>query len=277
MFFNLSFSTMLVEHRGEYYDFCKRMMPFRLRSQPKADIKIIAKVSKLFTKPRFTIVRSLGILYSAENYKKSAIKINSSKRIFVMLKQTLALSLLSVVLNFVVPVSAQAAVICSYNCSDGSGTPPPESGGEGSSTYPSALFIVDLLLVDGQDFTITANNIYVSNPLMSSATNLHFVGTGPSTAINSTPGLLELEGVSDYALLTNVTGNELELTEGDVWIRVIENASGNGTISLNSLTLNVFDSLYIADTIVANTVPLPAGAWLFGSALIGLAGIKRKK
>lgn len=56
---------------------------------------------------------------------------------------------------------------------------------------------------------------------------------------------------------------------------------GSGSINLQFHSLNDGNNLIsgVVDSIEINTsaVPLPATAWLFGSALIGLAGIKRKK
>jgi len=38
-----------------------------------------------------------------------------------------------------------------------------------------------------------------------------------------------------------------------------------------------FDYSFITDNIVVNTIPIPAALWLFGSGLLGLVGIARKK
>ena len=67
-------------------------------------------------------------------------------------------------------------------------------------------------------------------------------------------------------------------------------ASGKITLGFYLTTLKVFGTLtgwaadkwcpgttselYVADI---NEVPLPAAAWLFGSALFGLAGLRRRK
>jgi len=45
-------------------------------------------------------------------------------------------------------------------------------------------------------------------------------------------------------------------------------------------TVQLFDSqvgIYVAGDLTLTAVPVPAAAWLFGSALVGLAGIKRRK
>ena len=49
--------------------------------------------------------------------------------------------------------------------------------------------------------------------------------------------------------------------------------------STKSFTFSSFapHKSYDAFAITANPVPVPAAAWLFGSALLGLAGLKRKK
>ena len=62
--------------------------------------------------------------------------------------------------------------------------------------------------------------------------------------------------------------------------------TGSGDTTREWTTTTVFDSAHTgptgskvlwADWSVSAEVPIPAAAWLFGSALIGLVGIKRKK
>lgn len=51
---------------------------------------------------------------------------------------------------------------------------------------------------------------------------------------------------------------------------------GPGGIDLDNFTINgVAGSVYV-QSIEISAIPIPAGLWLFGSALIGLAGIKRR-
>jgi hypothetical protein len=50
-------------------------------------------------------------------------------------------------------------------------------------------------------------------------------------------------------------------------------AADNGGIALGSLNVSSYN-LTLAGTV--STVPLPAGAWLMASALVGLVGLKRK-
>jgi hypothetical protein len=49
----------------------------------------------------------------------------------------------------------------------------------------------------------------------------------------------------------------------------------DGTANYYYYTPTVHSGTFAVATL--NPVPVPAAAWLFGSALIGLAGIKRKK
>ncbi|MEH6591109.1 MAG: VPLPA-CTERM sorting domain-containing protein [Halioglobus sp.] len=66
-------------------------------------------------------------------------------------------------------------------------------------------------------------------------------------------------------------------------------AYDTGTITGDFATAASWSQIFVVDTgygladsnstiiATANAVPVPAAAWLFGSALLGLAGIKRKK
>ncbi|ARN75733.1 VPLPA-CTERM sorting domain-containing protein [Oceanicoccus sagamiensis] len=74
---------------------------------------------------------------------------------------------------------------------------------------------------------------------------------------------------------------------GDFTVASVEfQAIGTGVtdLTLNEFSLNpwassgsLIDHNYINGSVTVSSVPVPAAAWLFGSALIGLAGIKRKK
>ncbi len=62
-------------------------------------------------------------------------------------------------------------------------------------------------------------------------------------------------------------------TIGDYYGYITFNYDSN-SVSLNSYT---YDNSGLPITVGATEVPTPAAFWVFGSAVIGLAGIKRKK
>lgn len=51
-------------------------------------------------------------------------------------------------------------------------------------------------------------------------------------------------------------------------------AANNGGLGIGPLNVTVYD-LYLAGTV--ETVPVPAAVWLFGSGLLGLIGVARRK
>ena len=53
------------------------------------------------------------------------------------------------------------------------------------------------------------------------------------------------------------------------------NSWGGTADAFNTLQMNFTDDTYISAAVT--TVPLPAAAWLFGSGLLGLLGISRKR
>ena len=65
-----------------------------------------------------------------------------------------------------------------------------------------------------------------------------------------------------------------------VWAENLTNAGGTVNIGSGSVT-NVYTQTYtdtvVAGSIVASAVPIPAAAWLFGSALAGLGWLRRRK
>jgi hypothetical protein len=63
-------------------------------------------------------------------------------------------------------------------------------------------------------------------------------------------------------------------TLGGLWDGTFFGAGFNSA-ALTSSLFGASDGIFLEGTVSA--VPVPAAAWLFGSALIGLAGIKRKK
>lgn len=93
-----------------------------------------------------------------------------------------------------------------------------------------------------------------------------FTTSGTSyTTINSCGGNAYLCGLAGVGSTTTVTGAasfDVDILTGGTWSDVVTQAGGAAVIySDHTLT----------------PVPVPAAAWLFGSALLGLAGIGRKR
>ena len=58
-----------------------------------------------------------------------------------------------------------------------------------------------------------------------------------------------------------------------VYDDIVQNSPGNFYTEAN----NSITEITLASNFTISPVPVPAAAWLFGSAMIGLVGIKRKK
>ena len=80
-------------------------------------------------------------------------------------------------------------------------------------------------------------------------------------------------GAVDYAGLGNLTINGLEQTEVFWQYNV-----GGGSVGINIDAAGRQNATYISIiNAQASAIPVPAAVWLFGSALVGLFGLSRKK
>jgi hypothetical protein len=98
---------------------------------------------------------------------------------------------------------------------------------------------------------------------------------------NITEASVELQ--LDHSTGTNAIGQILvDVVTGDefyIWalLQVVSQSGSNGT-SADAFNTGTMDFLGSPDLISASsTVPLPAGVWLFGTGLLGLIGVARRK
>jgi hypothetical protein len=100
-------------------------------------------------------------------------------------------------------------------------------------------------------------------------------GTGGTSILAS--------GNSNVSLFSNITtsggqhwsGTEVSLGSGSAWAFGIEGTGGAGQ-QVRAIKGNHFSVLLVRDGDVG-VVPIPAAIWLFGSGLIGLIGIAKRK
>jgi hypothetical protein len=94
--------------------------------------------------------------------------------------------------------------------------------------------------------------------------------------VNNNNDYLATNSLGDTPL--TLTGNNhfiLGLNLGGVWLSdtsVVDHGANSYTVNFSN-----GGSLLMVDTQVIQAVPVPAAAWLFGSGLLGLAGIARRK
>ena len=135
------------------------------------------------------------------------------------------------------------------------------------------------------DFGIFGDFGFGSNPFVdfdiaaSAGTTLMSTGLPGSTVeltlsevVAVLPVSGEINGAVDYAGLGNLTINGSESTE----VFWQYNVSG-GSVGINIDTAGQSSADFIAIVGQAAAVPVPAAVWLFGSALVGLAGVSRKQ
>ena len=131
---------------------------------------------------------------------------------------------------------------------------------------------------------------YATNPTTATADGARFVvwgpggvGTAPVVPIlfNGTTGINSTSLTTDA---TTVTGGSIEFYgnagTGQQATIVVDFDAGtfdiwSGTTSFGGNTSHIFYGG--GGTLTPSAVPVPAAAWLFGSALVGLAGVGRKR
>ncbi|MGK0499259.1 MAG: hypothetical protein ACJAYG_000893 [Oceanicoccus sp.] len=163
-----------------------------------------------------------------------------------------------------------------------------------SVSAATLLFDGSYQLTGATDVNVDGTNYDVAfvdgscNSLFSGCTD--FVFTSSTEALSASQSLLDQVFVGiydDYSATTAGVentdfGNIVTLYGAPGLVAIAKNTSGQiDTISLGVLQNINFDSTYnplgVYAVWSATEVPVPAAAWLLGSALIGLVSIKRKK
>jgi hypothetical protein len=162
--------------------------------------------------------------------------------------------------------------------------------------------------IDSASLTLTGEHRFVVNQLPIRLTySLDSGGYVPGTGVTFIGGgiLIEVETTDGYipygtidaattnlpfvanvpghwaATYPNQTTTGLQLAPGTtalpgLWDQIAESSSfNNGVSALFLLEQNA--GMFLEGTITLTPVPVPAAAWLFGSAVLGLAGASRKR
>lgn len=181
----------------------------------------------------------------------------------IKFKSLTAISLfLSALLLFT--ANTQATTICALDC--------PTNGGGG--TEPESLpSITEFTSPDGSSLTLDINGIiFLDIDLYDNLVGLTIdeltpIYFGLSELSTTIPGTLELFTVE-------FSGGSLEFSGGTIDYSLLRNFQSSTIMNLATP-----DGIVVMDTDVlfASVVPVPAAVWLFGSGLIGLVGVARRK
>jgi hypothetical protein len=150
----------------------------------------------------------------------------------------------------------------------------------GASTATVSNFVTDGALLSANDTSSIANGSAVSGMLPgqlvfgnSNGSNdynhgIHFGSSLSFLVTFSTPTGGRTGGASEFtlALASDVSGTPIFATDG----------SGS-LVKISLLNDGTITSQILAPQADATPTPLPAAAWLLGSGLMGLCGIKRRK
>ena len=175
---------------------------------------------------------------------------------------TVASLFLSALLVFT--ASTQAATICAVNCptSEGGGEPDPLPG------------ITELTSPDGSYLTLDINGIIfldidlynnLAGLTIDELTPIYF---GLSELPTTIPATLEL-------FTAEFSGGGLEFIGSTIDYSLLRNFQSSTIMNLATP-----DGIVVMDTdelFASTVVPVPAAVWLFGSGLIGLIGVARRK
>lgn len=139
--------------------------------------------------------------------------------------------------------------------------------GAGGTIFTGGNVDVDTNLGDGSgwvDYAII--DASVTNIAMISGANTHVYDpndpNSPSCPTVCTSGLVVGDAAGVYAMPGLWDGASLAQLQGEV-------------AAMNLLGFTT--GLFLQGTVTVQEVPVPAAAWLFGSALVGMAGVARKR
>lgn len=153
--------------------------------------------------------------------------------------------------------SVSANTICSVvltSCNDGGGSSTGETTG---TTYPYNIFI------DG--------DIYIDFSVLSHGETINF-----TSDVSVTAESLYIYSYDAVAPLPD-PGTTMLLSNPEPEMNLIGSYLLFSDIPLLNVSIEATGNMYIANYSALQPVPIPAGVWLFGSGLLGLAGVVRRK
>jgi hypothetical protein len=142
-------------------------------------------------------------------------------------------------------------------------------------------------LVNGS--TITASGTFDDSVISSSPYTVYFNSSNLGNTMTIVAGSLPLDqtqedsyGPLDGAELvfdSSADFKGIDFHKGFPDFSAFDSFTGipSSTFAINDSDFNEVDGHWIANTFSMTPVPVPAAVWLFGSGLLGLAGVARRK
>jgi hypothetical protein len=139
----------------------------------------------------------------------------------------------------------------------------------------------DLTLLNGDSLSGTFSNVgqfYIPTGALVSGSTANLVVNASTTRID---GSLTGVPVTGYNLeiysLTNLILNGSISSWKNIWLAANQNILFSETSSISTLDGGSLSAVVPISTPLSIPTPIPAAAWLFGSGLLGLIGIRRKR
>ena len=112
-----------------------------------------------------------------------------------------------------------------------------------------------------------------------------YLGSSLGVSIGDVVGIAGPNGSGDHTATNTTTALSLTLTGSDNFILGLNDGSGwiadSAVVSLGanaySVTFGTGANVIEVDVQIVPAIPVPAAVWLFGSGLIGLVGVARRK
>ena len=130
-------------------------------------------------------------------------------------------------------------------------------------------------VLDAGTFT-SAGDSYTPSPYSGIFTDvLKFDVADPSLSIKISG---DHEGMAAGDLLLTNTADGADYHLGTDFTQYLSLGAGSYTFTLSGFAMNAFDGSITSDyDVTVEAVPLPAAAWLFGSALVGFISFSRRR
>jgi hypothetical protein len=131
-------------------------------------------------------------------------------------------------------------------------------------------------VIDAGTFT-NAGDVYTVSPYSGIFTDVVKFDLASSGLKIRVDGKSEGMAADDLLLTNTADGTDYHLS-GKSFVEYLDLGPGSYVFTLSGFAMNAFDSNINSDyEITLSAVPLPAAAWLFGSALIGFISFSRRR